>query len=173
VKALGIDPSTTATGLVVLQSHVDGPKVLFEDTVVCLEPKKLERCSAIAEHMMEVLRQFTPERVVIEGYGLNFRHPSSVIPLVEIGTVLRYFLLQLGYPYLEPTPGELKKAVLGKGTGKKQQMMLQIYKRWRYEAKDDNRADAFALAAIGLAHCGQLASSTAGMNLVAGGLKLN
>jgi Holliday junction resolvasome RuvABC endonuclease subunit len=122
--------------------------------------------------MLEVLGEFKPERVVIEGYGLSWKHASSVIPMVEVGTVLRYFLKQLGYGYLEPTPNELKKAVTGNGNTAKSKMILHVFKRWGYEAKDDNRADAFGLGAIGLAHGGKLNNPTVAMREVVGALRL-
>jgi crossover junction endodeoxyribonuclease RuvC len=42
----------------------------------------------------------------------------------------------------------LKKYATGKGTSKKQEMLLQIYKRWGVEFSDDNAADAYALARL-------------------------
>jgi Holliday junction resolvasome RuvABC endonuclease subunit len=173
VRSLGIDPSTTATGFVVLESADQRPRVLFEDTLIPLHLERLERCSAIAGRMLEILGEFEPERTAIEGYGLNMKHPSSVIPLVELGTVLRYFLRQQRFCYLEPSPGELKKFVFGTGKGSKAQMMLQVFKRWGYEAKDEHRADAYGLATIGLAHAGKLPSPNHAMLEVIGAVRLN
>jgi crossover junction endodeoxyribonuclease RuvC len=42
----------------------------------------------------------------------------------------------------------LKKYASGKGTSKKQEMLLQIYKRYGVEFNDDNAADAYALARL-------------------------
>jgi crossover junction endodeoxyribonuclease RuvC len=42
----------------------------------------------------------------------------------------------------------LKKYATGKGTAKKQEMLLQMYKRWGVEFNDDNAADAYALARL-------------------------
>ena len=54
---------------------------------------------------------------------------------------------------LQIPPMTLKKYATGKGTAKKQEMLLQIYKRWGVEINDDNAADAYALGrlAAGLA----------------------
>jgi len=49
---------------------------------------------------------------------------------------------------LQIPPMTLKKYASGKGTSKKQEMMLQIYKRWGVEINDDNAADAYSLARI-------------------------
>ena len=46
--------------------------------------------------------------------------------------------------------GEL--SATGKGTAKKQEMLLQIFKRWGVEFNDDNAADAYALARLSGGH---------------------
>jgi Holliday junction resolvasome RuvABC endonuclease subunit len=49
---------------------------------------------------------------------------------------------------LQIPPMTLKKYASGKGTAKKQEMLLQIYKRWGVEFNDDNAADAYALGRL-------------------------
>jgi Holliday junction resolvasome RuvABC endonuclease subunit len=49
---------------------------------------------------------------------------------------------------LQISPMTLKKYATGKGTSKKQEMLLQIYKRWGVEFSDDNAADAYALGRL-------------------------
>lgn len=49
---------------------------------------------------------------------------------------------------LQIPPMTLKKYATGKGNAKKQEMLLQIYKRWGLEFNDDNAADAYALARL-------------------------
>jgi hypothetical protein len=53
---------------------------------------------------------------------------------------------------LQVPPMTLKKYATGKGTSKKQEMLLQIYKRWGVEFNDDNAADAYALARLAGKH---------------------
>jgi Holliday junction resolvasome RuvABC endonuclease subunit len=43
-------------------------------------------------------------------------------------------------------PMTVKKYAAGKGNAKKQEMLLQIYKRWGIEFNDDNAADSYAIA---------------------------
>lgn len=50
-------------------------------------------------------------------------------------------------PLLIP-PMTLKKYAAGKGNAKKQEMLMQIYKRWNIEFNDDNAADSYALARL-------------------------
>lgn len=49
---------------------------------------------------------------------------------------------------LKVPPMTLKKFAAGKGNAKKQEMLLQIFKRWGIEFNDDNAADAYALARL-------------------------
>lgn len=50
---------------------------------------------------------------------------------------------------LQVSPMMLKKYVTGKGTGvQKNQMLLQVYKKWGVEFNDDNGADSYGLARI-------------------------
>lgn len=51
------------------------------------------------------------------------------------------------YPLKIP-PMTLKKYASGKGNAKKQEMLMQIYKRWGIEFNDDNAADAYALGRL-------------------------
>lgn len=54
---------------------------------------------------------------------------------------------RLRTPLMVP-PMTLKKYATGKGTSKKQEMLMQIFKRWTVEFNDDNAADAYALARL-------------------------
>jgi crossover junction endodeoxyribonuclease RuvC len=49
---------------------------------------------------------------------------------------------------LQIAPMTLKKYAAGKGNAKKQEMLMQIYKRWGIEFNDDNAADSYALARL-------------------------
>jgi mannitol/fructose-specific phosphotransferase system IIA component (Ntr-type) len=52
------------------------------------------------------------------------------------------------YPYIIP-PTTLKKYITGKGTGvQKNQILLNVYKKWGVEFNDDNAADSYALAML-------------------------
>ena len=49
---------------------------------------------------------------------------------------------------LQIPPMTLKKYAAGKGNAKKQEMLMQIYKRWGIEFNDDNAADSYALGRL-------------------------
>lgn len=79
--------------------------------------------------------------------------PSTLV-LSELAAAVKLFLFdffkgnkELMAP-LVVSPMTLKKYATGKGTSKKQEMLLQIYKRWGVEFNDDNAADAYALGRL-------------------------
>jgi Holliday junction resolvasome RuvABC endonuclease subunit len=86
-----------------------------------------------------------------------FMGSPSTLPLSELAATVKLFLFDyfdtpnLRTPFVIP-PMTLKKYASGKGTAKKQEMLLQIYKRWGIEFLDDNAADAYALSRLAGGH---------------------
>jgi Holliday junction resolvasome RuvABC endonuclease subunit len=95
-----------------------------------------------------------------------FMGAPSTLVLAELAAAVKLFLydhfngtnnyaeapeVNLRTPLVVP-PMTLKKYATGKGTSKKQEMLLQIYKRWGVEFNDDNAADAYALARLAGSH---------------------
>lgn len=81
----------------------------------------------------------------IEGYAFGSQMANM---LGELGGVVRLFIYeQYGIKPMLVPPTSLKKYVTGKGTGvQKNQILLQTYKKWGQEFKDDNAADSYGLA---------------------------
>ena len=82
---------------------------------------------------------------------------QSALVLGELSATVKlslwdYFDVHTKQPHLKAplqvSPMTLKKYATGKGTAKKQEMLLQIYKRWGIEFNDDNAADSYALARL-------------------------
>jgi Holliday junction resolvasome RuvABC endonuclease subunit len=95
-----------------------------------------------------------------------FLGSPSTLSLSELAAAVKLFLYDHFYDTnnyqpaldqvlrtpLQVPPMTLKKYATGKGTSKKQEMLLQIYKRWGVEFNDDNAADAYALARLSGGH---------------------
>jgi crossover junction endodeoxyribonuclease RuvC len=94
--------------------------------------------------MLQVLEEFPPDKVCIEGYSLASVNRAE--PLMTVGTILRYFLRQCGYDWQIVTPSQLKKYA---GAKLKQDIKLEVYKRWKFEHRSDDVVDAYVLAQIG------------------------
>ena len=172
MKAFGIDQSTLATGLIVIEGTIQAPPtLLFAET---FKPKKLDgmkRVSAIVGRILEVRDHFCPNVLAVENYGLSMKHKSSIIPLVSLGAVLRYYLEQEGIPYLAPTPGEHKRFIAGNGNTPKDRIPEHVLENWGFDAPDGDQADAYGLACIALGTKNQLADMNLIQREVAWGLK--
>lgn len=149
MRVMGIDPSTH-TGCVVIDA--DG-SVPFSDVFTAPKKKGIKRAIGIGDRFALRLDQYKPDLVVVEGYGFGNAH--TLATLVEIGTVLRMIAFLAGYEMLIVPPSKLKVFVTGKGNSKKDQMAVDLFKTYGYEAGDDNLRDAFALAALGHAVKGE------------------
>ena len=172
--SLGLDMSTSASGVVALLANGSKtPKLLREEE---LKPKALvgmERLHWIATGVMTLIHEIKPDRICMEGYSLNMKNASSVVPLVELGGVLRFMLFLDGLQWLDPRAGQVKEFSTGKGNSAKDMVIMNVFKRWGFEAKSNNTADAYVCAAIGLAHVNKLPGITERMRAIAGEVKLN
>jgi Holliday junction resolvasome RuvABC endonuclease subunit len=155
--AIGIDQSLTGFAL---------------SAVSIAEPKKhitwvykspyfgIERLADIRQWLIDTFDYVSEEHGIIdiamEGSVLA---SHSALVLGELAAVVKMAIYDYfgedencRYPLKIP-PMTLKKYAAGKGNAKKQEMLMQIYKRWGIEFNDDNAADAYAL--------GRLAGKTA------------
>ena len=94
----------------------------------------------IQEHGAELLD------VSIEGSVLQ---SPAALKLGELAAIVKLSLYERDKIFpLQVSPMTLKKFAAGKGNAKKQEMLLQMYKRWGVEFNDDNAADSYALARL-------------------------
>lgn len=173
MRAIGIDPSTKATGLVVLDGSADAmPALVLEEVISFPKLTGITQRRAIVTAIMERIVEHQPDKIVIEGYSLNLKNASSVVPLVELGGLLRFCLQLDGHKWLDPRASELKKFVIGSGNGNKDQVQMFVLHKWGHVSKSNDTADAYGLACIGLASGGKLPKVTKEMRGVVGSLKI-
>jgi hypothetical protein len=94
--------------------------------------------------------------VAMEGYAFGSQMANMA---GELGAVVKLFCyvtfkgFKGQYPYIIP-PTVLKKYVTGKGTGiQKNQILLNVFKKWGVEFTDDNAADSYSLAHLAAGKC--------------------
>lgn len=101
------------------------------------------------DHLDYVSEDHAIDKIAMEGTVLA-SHSALVLgelsALVKL-TIYDYFEDDTRFPVMVP-PMTLKKYAAGKGNAKKQEMLLQMYKRWGIEFNDDNAADSYALARL-------------------------
>lgn len=139
---LSVDPSTRM-GLVVLSVENYVIDVLLQEEYSS-KNKGMERLGDIGHRLYQLLGEYKPTKVVVEGYSFASKH--NLVTMAEVGTVIRYFLWQEGYKPTIVAPTALKKFITGKGNCKKDLILLNVFKNWGFDTDNDNIADAFGLA---------------------------
>jgi crossover junction endodeoxyribonuclease RuvC len=138
---IGIDPSLTGTGLIILENEKIVNQVLIATN--SKQPME-ERLISIGEQIEYRCVEYTNSKIFIE--GIAFAKKSTYAH--QLGALHYYIRIRL-YPDHNVTvvpPTELKKFVTGKGNCKKDLMLMKTYKRWGIEFDDDNLCDAYCLA---------------------------
>lgn len=143
---VGIDPSLTHTVM-----HGPGTRASIQ-TRPKDYPHGIARLAAIRDRLETWLAAITPGVAYVEGYAYGARYNREA--LGELGGVVRLALADLQWSVVVVPPTMLKKFVTGAGNGEKDHMMREIWKRWQYDATDNNDADAYALMRLGMAHQG-------------------
>ncbi len=123
ITVMGIDASTRS-GVVCLS---DDPKFYFSTELENKKLKGLDRVVWFKDSVGKLLDTYKPILAVIEDYG--YANSFTLVPLVP--------------------PTSLKSAIANSGSAKKELMLMEIYKRWGFEAATNNIADAYGLAKIG------------------------
>jgi crossover junction endodeoxyribonuclease RuvC len=171
--SLGIDPSTVATGVVMLEeSGTRLPTVLWQDEIK-VAGAGIQRNATIVSIIMKAILANKPDIIVMEGYSLNMKNAASVIPLVELGGMLRFMLKIEGLKWFDPRAGQLKQFATGKGNSPKDVVMMHVFKRWEFESATNNIGDAYVCAAMGLARAERLPGITLPMKCIVGEMKEN
>ena len=150
--AIGIDQSLT--GFACSAVSVNDPN--HHETYVYKSPYNgVQRLNDISHWMRGKIMSLSGHRIVdiaMEG-TVNASFSASVLGELAATVKLTLWVMFSNNEKLLATPLQippmtLKKYATGKGTSKKQEMLMQIYKRWQVEFNDDNAADAYALARL-------------------------
>ena len=147
---VGIDQSLSGFGITFLNN--DGT---HETLVKKFDPKKcgygVTRLELIGSWLGGELRERESEEIIahvcMEGYATHAEFGREKAG--ELGATVKLELYQHGriFPTIV-SPLGLKKFILGKGGGKKNEILLGVYKRWAVDFHNDNAADSYGLARI-------------------------
>lgn len=144
---LGLDLSLTGTGVSIID---DKYKII---SISKLETASFgsERLSNLSKQLRSTLSTYSDIKLAcIEGPS----YLSEKGHLFEIGEwtgCVKCILFDLGIKYIIATPQQNKKYVLGKAPkegSKKELIILDIYKKFGEEIRENNMADAYVLSRI-------------------------
>ena len=137
---VGIDQSYTGFAITVLQGDT------FYTEVQPLKGTGVERLQH-SQILVDRACSGSVRAVAVEGYAFNATKAAHMQG--ELGGAIRLALENhfSGVPLIIP-PTVVKKYATGRGSAKKSEILLGVYKKWGVDFSDDNAADSYVLARI-------------------------
>ena len=126
MKILGIDPGTRVLGYGLIDDAGRPPRVLASGTLVAsARASRPERLRLIGGQLRELLERTRPDAVAVEQafYG---RNAATLITLGEGRGMVLFCAAEFGAAIHEYSPAEVKKAVTGKGSARKEQVAEMV-----------------------------------------------
>jgi crossover junction endodeoxyribonuclease RuvC len=156
---MGIDPSLTGFA-VCIENEGKWYEAEWGSTPVVGLKGRFGRYCDLVYKTVRLVNKYDPQLILLEGYSYASKG-RSIVTLAEFGGVLRHELLGTFRRIIEIPPTLLKKFTTGKGNASKSLMVSCLSSRYSREFDTDNKADAFALAKLGLVVLGYESASTA------------
>lgn len=144
---LGVDPSLCATGIVILNDgKIEEKRLIKTKPTGDDKVKELERLMEIVE-MIEIDPRI--DLLVMEGIAFAARNSVALAQLSGLNYFIRLAAYDCQVPFVICQATTLKKFATHKGNCPKDNVMMEVYKRWHVTLADNNICDAFVLAKIG------------------------
>jgi len=142
---VGIDPSLSATGLVMINDRGEIVEERLIDTYpehyICIEQRLLD----IMESIYFLSGVLKLECVYIEDMPYLSKG-GAIFERCGLLYLITTFLFEREIPYKLIPATNLKKWAVGKGNADKNMMMMKSEERWGIKFTDDNICDAYNLA---------------------------
>ena len=143
----GIDLSYTSTGMVVMDSSGRyQQRSIGSKPVNDTAKAHRQRVAILAEAVEAFVTTYKPALIMIEGYA--YAAKGNVVKMAELGGVVRY-VLDKHAQIIDVSPATLKKFVCTGKDRKKENVLLDAYKRWGETFDSNDLCDAYVLARIG------------------------
>ena len=147
-KYIGLDQSYTGFAITVINEDGKYKTFVYKSAGHGVE-RLLDIYHFMGSEVFEIALNVVDS--AMEGYAYNstMAHMAGELGgLVKIELRHWFYDSEAKYPYIV-APAMLKKYITGKGTGvQKNQILLNVYKKWGIEFNDDNAADSYGLARI-------------------------
>lgn len=143
--SIGVDPSARSTGVVVLRE--DG--LVLHAEALEIETTGVARLVEIRNRLAAICKRYGPFDVgVRESYSLGSTNRPFL--LGEVGGIVQLALHDYAGRVEECAPKALKKFATGNASASKAEVMRAVSARWDAHYANDDIADAYVLARIGL-----------------------
>jgi len=144
---VGMDPSYNGFAIMLLDEDANIIEQTLLESDSKLEPE--DRIIQLEKEFKFVANITHLKKLYIEGPSYASKG-AFVLQMGALHFYLRIFFRKKNVDYKIITPGTIKKFITGKGTAKKDLMLLKVYKKFGVEFEDDNLCDAYSLARLAL-----------------------
>ena len=142
---IGVDSSLTGTGLVVIDSNYK----ILESAVFSTPSMGVERLFHLEQKFDSLISPFIKNKAFSAIERGAYKEQGRIFELGEWSGVAKLNLFKKAIDTIIVAPLQLKKYATGTGKSKgKTIIILDVYKKWGEEIRDDNIADAYVLARI-------------------------
>lgn len=149
---VGIDQSLTGTGVVIFDELAN----LLDQKLISTKPgqvpmDEINRFITLFNQVHQVVMMAANGRKVcalMEDFA--YSQPHQMAALGGLGWHFRIMMSRTDWHFGTCSTNTLKKVATGKGVAPKEQVILGVYKRWTFEASDNNIADAYTLGRLAL-----------------------
>ena len=153
MKFIGLDLSLAETGFAVFE---DGKSI--NRGIINASIKGTARLIIIADEIIRQVDLHNPICIAIEGVAYQ---SYTAVDTAELHGSVRSALHRAGYQeLLHVAPVTLKKFATGNARAHKSDIKLELFKRWKIEERNDNKADAYILSRMAAVHRGILGAET-------------
>ena len=152
ITSLGLDLSLVGSGLIILKNgKITKQRLIKSKPTLDGRPiDELKRIKKIVEEIETIIAEDLPTIAVIEGLAFMVRNATALVQLAALNYFTRSMLMDYHVPFVIVAPTSLKKFITGSGVAKKDVIILEIFKRYGISILNDNEADAYSLAQVGL-----------------------
>jgi Holliday junction resolvasome RuvABC endonuclease subunit len=141
---LGLDLSLTGTGIVIID---DDYNIIIKE-LLHVEARETERLFFLEEMLLKILSPYK-EKIFLSAYETPaFRADGQQFSMGEWSGLVKTNLFKMGLPLLKVVPLQLKKYVSGQGKGEKGLIILDVFKNFGVEIRQNDQADAYVLSRI-------------------------
>ncbi|MBF0470385.1 MAG: crossover junction endodeoxyribonuclease RuvC [Gammaproteobacteria bacterium] len=146
MRILGIDPGSRITGYGVIDIIRNRSRYVESGAIHTTDERIPQRLKEIFDGILTVLDHFEPTEIAIERLFLH-RNPDSALKLGQARGAAICAVMSREIAISEYSPAEIKKAVVGKGNAKKEQVQHMITALLQLSATpQSDAADALAVA---------------------------
>lgn len=145
---VGIDPSYSSTGLVVLDNKNNEPVIAMTIKAGVPTERFHDRIKKLLDKLAECILKYNLEDVYVVMEGASFASEFNAFKLGKLSGVVEFFLGENKVSYSLVAPTYVKKVASGSGNANKEQVIKGVRERWGYRHSNSDINDAYTMAQI-------------------------